>query len=311
VVLLSDGENDTNTSQATAGGSLTAAAAARLPVFTIGFGDAPDEGYLSTLALGTQGQYRSADAIDVLGVYNEIAALLRSQYVVTMTSAAPPDGRDTQVRITAVSGGAPLSATANYTRGTAPAAVPTTLAPTAVSPAAPQADEGGSGVGGVAVAVAVVAAALGAVALVGLLLLSMARRRRQRRRALAVVAANPALAAAQGLPELITTPPAETNGDARGRLLALTGALAGRAYEFGPVPLTIGSEPETDVVLSPSDEIAGRHAAIWIKDGKIMLRHLGGGRRTTRVDGKAVSWVILEDGDEFDVGGHRYRAERA
>ena len=49
---------------------------------------------------------------------------------------------------------------------------------------------------------------------------------------------------------------------------------------------------------------------IWVKDQKIMLRHVGGPRRSTLAGGRPVDWVTLEDGEEFSVGPHRFRAER-
>ena len=49
---------------------------------------------------------------------------------------------------------------------------------------------------------------------------------------------------------------------------------------------------------------------VWVKDQKIMLRHVGGLRRSTIAGGKPVDWVALEDGEEFSVGPHRFRAHR-
>jgi hypothetical protein len=42
----------------------------------------------------------------------------------------------------------------------------------------------------------------------------------------------------------------------------------------------------------------------------MMLRHTGGMRPTT-VNGRAVDWLILDDGDVFAIGPYVYRAELA
>jgi pSer/pThr/pTyr-binding forkhead associated (FHA) protein len=75
------------------------------------------------------------------------------------------------------------------------------------------------------------------------------------------------------------------------------------------VPLRIGSATDSDVRVPASPDVAPRHAAIYMRDRKIVLRHTGGSRRPTFVGGQAIELVILEDGDEFMVGPHKFRAE--
>ena len=71
----------------------------------------------------------------------------------------------------------------------------------------------------------------------------------------------------------------------------------------------IGSGRDCAVRLDPSPLVATHHAVVWIKDGKIMLRHVGGPWRSTKVADRPVNWVILENGDEFTVGEQTFRAE--
>jgi predicted component of type VI protein secretion system len=132
------------------------------------------------------------------------------------------------------------------------------------------------------------------------------RRTGRRRRQLAIVRPNLDHAVTQGLPNV----PAMVvdRRDGAGRVIALAGA-ARRAYDFASVPLRIGSATDSDVRIEPSPDVAPRHAAIYMRDRKIVLRHMGGSRRPTFVAGQPVDLVILEDGDEFVVGPHKFRAE--
>jgi len=306
IVLLTDGVNDSGGSQASAAGSLAAAQAAGAPTFTIGFGADPDVAYLQALSGATQGQYRAATAADVGAVYADIATLLRSQYVLTIRAAAPADGKGASLRIVATVGGAQASASAPFTRGSAPPA------PVATQPAASQgpAAEPGGGTSVAPIAFGGIVA-LVVVALLAFFFVRWQQRRRLLREQLAIVAPNPALAAALGVPR----PPGGDTG--RGseatwaRIVSLNGATGDVAsFELSPIPISIGSGSECNVRLPASDDVAPRHALVWAKDGKIMLRHVGGRRRATVAAGRPVDWVILDEGDEFSLGGHRFRAGR-
>jgi hypothetical protein len=144
------------------------------------------------------------------------------------------------------------------------------------------------------------------VALAGLALV-VVRRTRRRRQQLAVVRPNLDHAITQGLPNVPSMVVDVKDGE--GRVIALDGSAGGRAYDFASVPLRIGSANDSDVRIEASPDVAPRHAAIWMRDRKIMLRHTGGSRRPTYVGGQSVDLVILEDGDEFVIGPHKFRAE--
>lgn len=167
-----------------------------------------------------------------------------------------------------------------------------------------QAEDGGSDgltQGARVVAVAVVLVSLVALAIV------VSRRVRRRRRQLAIVRPNLDHAVTQGLPNVPAMTVDKREDQARMYVLGPAGV---RSYEFGSVPLRIGSATDSDVRVEASPDVAPRHAAIYMRDRKIVLRHTGGSRRPTLVAGQAIDLVMLDDGDEFTIGPHKFRAEK-
>jgi VWFA-related protein len=305
VVLLTDGENDTGEAEApgaTEAGSVDAAAGAGAPVFTVGFGAAPDAEYLREISGVTHGQYRAATTATVAGVYADIAALLRAQYVLTLRSAVPADGKPAALRIVATVGGAPAAATSTYARGKAP---PGALQATpVVTPAqAPAAVDAGSSAVPLIVFSALVGLILAAVAVVAYL--RWRRQRRILRHQLDVVEPNQRQAAAQGVPE---QPFAAAAGPrvpeiGHGRLIEITADGRGEVHELGGGPVLIGSNARTcGIVLAESEHVAPEHVSITLRDGKYRLRHAGGRARRTLVAGREADIVTLEPGDEIQVG---------
>jgi VWFA-related protein len=298
IVLLSDGAD--TSSPVTAQQALDAARAAHLPVYGIGFGPVPDTTFLQTIAQQTSGQYRAADAASIGAVYADITRLLDSEYTLTLRAAgdALPAG-PSSLRIAAAIGGQPVEATAAFDRPGG--AVPTIPVPSGAAAAAE--DEGSS------TPLLVYGSVVGAITLAVVLVLAAGifQRTRTRRRQLAVVAPNLQQAAAQGVPHVSGI--VIDRADGEGRLILLDGSPP-PAYDFTSAPLRIGSGHDCEVRLPPSPEVAPRHAAVWMRDGKIMLRHTGGSRRPTLVNGRPSDWIILEHGDEFVVGPHRFRVER-
>jgi hypothetical protein len=92
------------------------------------------------------------------------------------------------------------------------------------------------------------------------------------------------------------------------RIVALSGEGAGQAVQVGSAPVVIGSDEAADLRVERSHDVAPRHAQVWVRDGKIMLRHVGG-QKKTMVMGRPIEWLILDDGDEFSIGPYRYRVE--
>ena len=304
IVLLTDGENDAPASQATADGALTVAKTAGVPIFTVGFGATPDAGYLQQLATATQGQYHAATTGTVSTVYADLATLLRNQYVVTIHAPGAADGKDGALQLIVFAAGTPVAAVAPFKRGTAPAivAAPTQVAPVAPPPAASAKSSGASRTPALVVGVLLAAAIAATVVYAASRVL---RRRRLLREQQAVVAPNPRRAAAQGVP-VAPGGSARHSDPATGLLTRLD--AEGGSVDLTATPVSIGSAASCAVRLPASAAVAPQHAAVWVKDRKIMLRHVGGPSRTTVTSGKPVDWVTLDDGEEFSVGPHRFRA---
>jgi VWFA-related protein len=299
VIVLSDGEND-STSPVTEPQSLDAARGAGVPVYTIGFGTGADPAYLQQLADASGGDYFGANTGDVSGVYDAIAQQLRAQYALTLRSAGGEAGSDAQLTVTVdVGGQQAASAPVAFTRGVAPP--PPTQAPPTPAPAAGTTEENDTTISGVVIAAIVaVPVAIGAVVLFVMMLV---RRRRQRIRDREAGRKSDA-----PLPPPPPGTPTPRGPVRQARLSGLTGEHAGVSFEFGVVPIVIGSDPDVDVRLAPSRDVAPKHAQLWVRDDKIMLRHLGG-NRVTMAAGRPVDWLILDAGDELSVGPYAYRVD--
>ena len=309
VIFLSDGENDTRSSNATADGAIAAAKGAGVPVFTIGFGAAPDTTFLQGLAAETQGQYRAANSANIGSVYADIAALMRNQYIITLQGIGKADGGDGSLQVIAFVGNTPAASVATYKRGTAPVVAPVQPAAADTAPAVPKPAAKKSNLAafifaGVIVAVGVI--------VIAWLLLMWNRRRKLRRDQLRVIAPNLRQAAAQPLD---TTTPVRafggSNGSAAVGTPVGTGLLrekngTGQVYQLGDGPAIIGTSARIcNIVFPPSDRIAGEHARIWRRDGHYVLHHTGGMSRKTIVAGQEAEWLTLEPGDEVTVGPHK------
>ena len=302
IVVLSDGENDTPILEATEQSSLAAVSSARVPVYTISFGDAADPAYLGRLAAATNGRFFTADEAGVASVYALLAEQLRGQYALTLRSAVPPDGAKASLVVTVdVAGQQVSSVPFSFVRGEAPPAPPPPPGPSTAT-------EEGATEGGTSSAIPLVLAGL-----VGLVLLAMAvgfgartlanrRRQRQREREAGQHSDTP-------LPAPVASPTARAP-EIQARIVALSGQGAGLAVEVGTVPIVIGSDEAADLRVERAGDIAPRHAQVWVRDGKIMLRHVGGQKKTMAM-GRPVDWLILDEGDEFSVGPYQYRVEAA
>ena len=306
-VLLSDGENETQASTATAESSLQAAEGAGIPIYPIGFGSLTDVPYLEQLAAASAGQFRTATPGTIGDVYVELSDLLRSQYVVTVRAEQAADGGRASLQIVAFVGTTPAAASTMFTRGVV--APPPAPGPETESTSTP--DEGGGGnnnqyaliFGAAAVAVAAAAGLFGL------------RRLQQQRRMVAhqmeVVAPNRRLAAAQGVPRRIGTFAAASGSVAVATEVG-TGQLVerggdGRTVEIGAGPLVMGTSSRAcQIVLHDGGSIAPEHARIWLRGGRYVLHHVGGMSRKTLVNGQEADWVALDPGDEIVVGKWRF-----
>ena len=309
VVLLSDGENDTATSQATAETSLAAASGSGVPVYSIAFGGLTDRAYLQSLSTTTSGDFREATAGSIGEVYSELSLLLRSQYLLAINATAPPDGSDATVQIVASVDGVGASASGPYVRGAA-AAPPVQPPPDQGSETATDSGAGGStNVALYGMMILAILAIAGGTAIAGR---RFVRNRQELAHQLAVVAPNQELAAAQGVPrrvgimapasDLPAVVPQETG---TGRLVENGGQS--RIIEIGAGPLVIGTSPKRcQLVLTDHGAIAPEHARIWLRGSSYVLHHVGGMSRKTLVGGHEADWVVLDSGDEIAIGGWRF-----
>jgi VWFA-related protein len=101
VLLLTDGR-DEGSRVAGRDTAVTEAQRRAVPVFTIGLADA-DTSFIQELARRTGGLYRPAENSAALGdLFDDVAGMLRNQYVLEFQSALPADGREhrLEVRVT-------------------------------------------------------------------------------------------------------------------------------------------------------------------------------------------------------------------
>jgi hypothetical protein len=305
VVLLTDGQNDSPNSQATADGSLNVARGSGVPIFTVGFGDQPDVQYLQALSSATSGEYLPATVANVSAVYQSIATLLRNQYIITLNAPIPADGKQASLRLVANLADASPEATATYQRGVAAAQPTVEPQQTLAAPAATTTVGGGSSRTSLMVfsAIVLIAATCGG----GYLLLLWQRRRRVLARQLAVTAPNPMRAAAQPLPQRAGAAALGSVAEiGTGRLVEKT-ADGDRVHLLGAGPVVIGSAKRLCTITLPEGEdVAPEHVRISLRAGRYLLHHIGGPRRRTLVNGGDTDWVRLEAGDEVRLGRHRF-----
>jgi hypothetical protein len=223
-----------------------------------------------------------------------------------MRAGAPLDGSPGTLQLVAQVGSAPAASVANFQRG-----IP--LPPSADPPEAANAsaDDGGAGAGDFAVyglgAMALMAAlAVGAIALT-----RYQRHRRTVAHQMSVVAPNPALAAAQGVPK-------RTGSFAASETIAAQNAEVGtgqlverggeeRVIDIGAGPIILGTSAVVcHVVLHDGAQIAPEHARIWMRGKRYVLHHTGGMSRKTYVAGHEADWVVLDPGDEIAIGRYRF-----
>lgn len=82
--------------------------------------------------------------------------------------------------------------------------------------------------------------------------------------------------------------------------LVLESAAGNRSVPVGVTPLRIGSEGSCDLVLR-RDGVAPEHALAWVRDDVVMLHVIHQGAPCL-VNGRQMSWAMLEDGDEVRLG---------
>jgi len=145
VILLTDGQDYGARSSATEEQSLTEAATAGVPVFTIGVGEDINIPYLQEVARRSGGQFLAAPApTDIPAVYDGIGRLLRAQYLLRLRLPGPADGGDSELRVMLTVGDATVEGSTSFRRpGVPPTAAPTPTPRPIATPEATAKDEGG------------------------------------------------------------------------------------------------------------------------------------------------------------------------
>jgi VWFA-related protein len=100
----------------------------------------------------------------------------------------------------------------------------------------------------------------------------------------------------------IVEPEAEDIGEPMGLLIIRAGTHLGSEFEVGPKPASIGSASSCAIRI---DDMAQEEARVWVRDGHLMYHKK---TRLTLIasDGISGGWSILEPGDTFEIGDHRF-----
>ena len=294
VILLTDGVDEG--SLATRDEALSEARDRSVPVYAIGFGANVDQTFLAEMADVSGGRFLLAPDTDALvAAYEELAGLLRSQYVVEFVPGAATEDARRTLTVTVTAGESTATASRSYESSRVaavpqPVATAVAVAPIAAvqpAPASPPADDAPSE----GFPVTVVGAALAAVAVVGAL--ALARRLRGRgSRGAPVPVVRPSRAARA--PSARARAALRPLGDAGARpLVVIEGdvlMLNGKA-----------SCQSTTRALGFEGEVR-----LWWRDGKLMLHQRA---PYATGDSSQLSWSTLESGDVIEVGSDRFQIE--
>jgi len=308
ILLLSDGQDFGGASQDSRQQSLDLVAEARVPIYAIGLGQDIDRPFLEELAEASGGSFIEAPAPESIPeIYDQLSQLLRSQYVVTLQSTAPPEASARSLRIVVETPEGEVEVSSDYTTSraivvltTAPQATPTAAAiPAAVGSQQPVEEDSG---GGLLVPLFLIFLALAAVS--GSYLYY---KRLKKQRALEQQIEVMGRRAASEMDDQGATPIRPIDSETTHRI-HLTGPGLDEPFEIGAEPMVIGSQTESQIHLPASEGVASVHARFWVREGKLVLHHLAPGYEST-VGGRSVTWVTLDPGDEVQIGPYLARIE--
>lgn len=91
--------------------------------------------------------------------------------------------------------------------------------------------------------------------------------------------------------------------------LVLESAVGRRRVPIQTVPISIGSHPNCELVLSADLGIAPQHALIWQRDGVILIHVIAPRAAACLVNDFPMTWASLEDGDVILLGDARFLIE--
>lgn len=327
VVLLSDGENFGASSRTTRDQALDAAGRSGVPFYVVGLGGGVDQQFLDELARVSRGQSLNAPNPDDLDrLYRGIGDSLRGQYVIRARPEPVKRALTHALQISVrLDGGLQTAETTFEGSRLAlqpeptpppPTPAPATPAPPTPIPVTPAAI--------VTVAPVIVPASapsattptanrlwllLAAIGAGGLLVGSAVwwRMARQARTGESdTVAPFEPSRPPEPLPLPVSAAPAETPPAI---LLVQGGPLTGLSVPVEGDPITIGSAAGCAITL-PGGDAERRHARIWRRDGRYMLHRLARDGALT-MNGRPVVWAVLEPGDQFEIGQHRFQFQPA
>jgi len=91
-----------------------------------------------------------------------------------------------------------------------------------------------------------------------------------------------------------------------GQLAFISGPRAGERVLLGARTVTLGADEHADVVLG-GDGVAPEHARIWLHGEHVVLWQVGDAGMRVGGQPLRMPMVLLDDGDEIEIGTHRLR----
>jgi pSer/pThr/pTyr-binding forkhead associated (FHA) protein len=92
------------------------------------------------------------------------------------------------------------------------------------------------------------------------------------------------------------------------KLLILTGKHQGKRLTLPDRDVIVGRSEECNITLK-TEEVSRQHCCLNVADGQISIRDLGS-RNGTLVNGQAIHGdVVLNDGDELQIGPMRFKVQ--
>ena len=302
IILLSDGIDFGGRSAVTREESLAQASEAGVPIYSIGLGAAVDSEYLQALAGATGGAFLETPSADgIAELYNQLSELLRSQYTLTIQSSAPAEIEARSLTLTLSTASGEAVETVNYqTRRTielTPAAEAPTAVPQAITIPPPISGSNDN------LPLYVLLASLGAiVTLVASRFLFAGYRNR---RVATEIAGLSQRAGQEVLPQAAEPRPRVEHG----LVVSVEGPGKSDRYPVTNEPITIGTASTNQIQLvGGDDQVAGEHARIWMRDGRLVFHQIATGEKST-VRGEPVTWVSLSQGEEIQIGPYTLRVE--
>jgi uncharacterized protein YegL len=292
IIMLSDGA-EFGISSINRQDALAAATTYGTPFYVIGLGPTIDSAFLQELADASGGAFFAAPSSDQLtGIFDQIAELLRSEYVVSVDFAGTGLGGRTNAAVRAELGDRNGEVALNLDLPPIPVAPqerPTQAAPVIPQPIQITPEPEPAGGGGSAVGIMLAIAVLALVCLGAWLFIRRARKRRLERFVF------------DGAPAY-TPRETDTEPVARNAPTAFLRLDSGEEFELQDAA-TIGIDPECTFQLPLSrSEFGNAELRVWFANQRYLIRDTAP-RTRMRLNGRPVAWGFLSEGDEVEIRG--------